>query len=89
MTKTLILAHVEHLRNMKTAGVLDFCGPCENGEAIMIYSANSQAEVEQYVADDPFSKQNYYRTRTISEVEEATLENNFHLEEVLHYLDNV
>lgn len=76
MDEDLIQAHVDYLRQLKEDGVLPFCGPCEDGTAIMILSCNSCEEARKLVEADPFAERNYYRERRIVEVEEATRENN-------------
>lgn len=83
MTKELIVNHVNYLKMLKESGVLPFCGPCADGTALMIIDAPSFEKAKNYVENDPFSKVNYYMDRKIVEIEEATLDNNFLLEEVL------
>lgn len=87
MTKELIIGHVNHLRSLKEKGVLPFCGPCYDGSALMIIKASDIEEARAYVEADPFAKANYYKSRNIVEVEEATIENNFLLEDVIEYLE--
>ncbi|MEH7355776.1 YciI family protein [Neobacillus drentensis] len=87
MTKELIMEHVAYLRKLKGAGVLTFCGPCVNGTALMIVNAPTYDKAKEYVESDPFSKVDYYIDRNILEVEEATLENNFLIDDVLTYLN--
>lgn len=77
MDDDLIQAHVNYLRQLKEDGMLPFCGPCEDGTAIMILSCDSREDARKLVAADPFAERNYYRERRIVEVEEATKENNF------------
>ncbi|SEQ29022.1 hypothetical protein SAMN05216232_2146 [Virgibacillus subterraneus] len=88
MTKELIIDHVNYLKMLKERGVLPFCGPCVDGTALMIIDAPSYDKVRDYVENDPFSKVDYYIDRKIVEVEEATLENNFLLDDVLGYLNS-
>jgi uncharacterized protein YciI len=88
MTEELIQGHVSYLGELKRQGKLPFCGPCKDGTAIMILKADSQEEAEALLAGDPFTRANYYRDRRIVEVEEATLENNFLLDDVLVNLRN-
>ncbi|MBA4495066.1 YciI family protein [Paenactinomyces guangxiensis] len=83
MTAKLITDHVNYLRQLKEVGRLPFCGPCTDGTAIMILKADSREEAEKLLASDPFSAVDYYKSRDMIEVEEATLENNFHLDRVL------
>lgn len=83
MTKELIIRHVGYLKTLKQDGKLPFCGPCADGTAVMILAADTLEEARELVAADPFSKANYYRDRRIVELQEATIENNFHLDEVL------
>ncbi|MBB6453380.1 hypothetical protein HNQ94_001828 [Salirhabdus euzebyi] len=86
MTEALILDHVAYLRNLKEEGVLPFCGPCVDGTALMILDAPTEEIAKEYVEGDPFSKVNYYMERNIVEIEEANIENNFLLGDVLKYL---
>jgi uncharacterized protein YciI len=86
MTKELIIGHVEYLRSLKEKGKLPFCGPCVDGTALMILKAESQKEAKELLEGDPFSRVGYYQTQKIVEVQEATFENNFHLEQVLDRL---
>nr|WP_257351010.1 hypothetical protein [Pseudalkalibacillus decolorationis] len=67
-------------------GVLPFCGPCVNGKALMIVDAPTYDKAKEYVENDPLSKVNYYIDRKIVKVEEATLENNFLIDDVLTHL---
>lgn len=86
MTKRLITEHVEYLRALKRKNKLPFCGPCVDGTAIMILSAETIAEAKELLENDPFSAINYYSDRKIIEVLEANEENNFHLESVMSRL---
>lgn len=88
MSRDLILGHVKHLKKLKMKGLLPICGPCNDGTAIMIFQANSIREVEKYLEEDPFSKANYYQKREIVELSEATIENNFLLDDVIEYIEN-
>lgn len=76
MDEDLLQAHVDYLRQLKEDDVLPFCGPCEDGTAIMILSCDSREKAQKLVAADLFAERNYYRERNIVEVEEATTENN-------------
>lgn len=87
MTKELVMQHATHLKGLKEQGVLPFCGPCTDGTAIMILDAPSLEKAKEYVDSDPFSKVNYYMDRKIVEVDEATVENGFLVDEVIEYLD--
>lgn len=89
MTEALIVAHVSYLKELKKRGVLPFCGPCVDGTALMIIDAPSYKEAEELVENDPFSKVNYYLDRKIVEVEEATMENDFLINDVIDYLKQV
>jgi uncharacterized protein YciI len=86
MTAQLITEHVAYLKSLKEKGVLPFCGPCVDGTALMIIDASSFEEAKEYVENDPFSKVDYYIDRKVVEIEEATIENNFFIDEVLTYL---
>lgn len=88
MNKELIIGHVEYLKYLKNKGVLPICGPCTDGSAIMIFEVENKEEVLEFVEGDPFTKANYYKKREVTELCEATLENNFLLDEVLDYLEN-
>jgi len=87
MTKELVTQHAAYLKSLKELGVLPFCGPCTDGTALMIIDAPSQEKAKEYVDNDPFSKINYYMKRKIVEVEEATIENGFLVDEVINYLE--
>lgn len=89
MTDELIQGHVSYLGNLKRQGKLPFSGPCKDGTAIMILKADSQEQAESLLAGDPFTRANYYQERKIVEVEEATPENNFLLDDVLVNLRNL
>lgn len=88
MTEELIVGHVAYLRGLKEKGVLPFCGPCVDGTALMMIHASTVEEAGEVVENDPFSKVDYYLDRKIVEVEEATVENNFLIDDVLTYLRN-
>jgi len=83
MSKELITAHVTYLKELKESGVLPFCGPCLDDTALMIIEAETFDDAVEFVENDPFSKVNYYIDRKIVEVEEANIENNFLIDEVL------
>lgn len=87
MTKELITQHAAYLLSLKDKNILPFCGPCHDGNALMIIDAIDAEEARAYVEGDPFSKVNYYRTRKIVEVDEATPENNFLIDEVIEFLE--
>lgn len=86
MSEELITQHVSYLKSLKEKGVLPFCGPCVDGTALMIIDAPSFEEAKEYVENDPFSIVDYYIERKIVEIEEATIENNFLIDNVLAYL---
>ncbi|WP_096186555.1 YciI family protein [Evansella halocellulosilytica] len=86
MPEELIMNHVTYLKSLKEKGVLPFCGPCTDGTALMIIDAPSFEIAKEYVEDDPFSKINYYKDRKIVEIEEATEDNEFLLQDVLSEL---
>lgn len=87
MTKELIEEHVSYLKILKEKGVLPLCGPCTDGTALMIIDAPSIEYAKKYVENDPFSKVDYYLERKVIEIQEATLENNFLIEDVLNVLN--
>ncbi|MFD1175285.1 YciI family protein [Paenibacillus puldeungensis] len=86
MTEELVKAHAAYLKSLKEKGVLPFCGPCADGTGLMIIDAASYEEAKGYVDNDPFSKVDYYIDRKLVEVEEATIENNFLIDDVVAYL---
>jgi len=75
----LLAGHVEHLKHLTEIGVLQTCGPCDDGSAILILKADNIEQARSYVEADPFSSVDYYQNREISEFFEATMENNFWL----------
>lgn len=75
----LLIKHVEHLKQLTNIGVLETCGPCEDGSAIMILKSETIEKAKEYVEADPFSKINYYQSRIVTEFLEATMDNNFWL----------
>lgn len=78
-SQELLIKHVEHLKQLTNDGVLQTCGPCDDGGAIMILIAENIDMAKSYVESDPFSKVDYYQSRTLVEFHEATMENNFFL----------
>lgn len=86
MSCELIKAHAAYLKLLKEKRVLPFCGPCADGTALMIIDAPTKEKAIEYVENDPFSKVNYYRERKVVEIEEATEENDFLINDVLDYL---
>lgn len=86
MTEELILGHVAYLEELKRQRRLPFAGPCKDGTAVMILQAESPEEAHALVSGDPFARANYYQDRRVVEVEEATLDNHFLLDDVLSYL---
>lgn len=86
MNEELMRQHALYLRELKEKEVLPFCGPCKDGTALMIIDAPSYQLAKQYVENDPFSKVDYYMTRDIAEIEEATIANDFLMEDVFKSL---
>jgi uncharacterized protein YciI len=82
LSEQLLRDHVAYLRSLSLKGVLPFCGPCADGTALMIVRANSLEEAQELIGKDPFSQVDYYQKRKLVEIEAATLENNFLLDEV-------
>ena len=74
--------HVEHLKKCAIDGHLFLCGPLlGHGGAMQIIFANSKEEAEEYIKQDPFVSEGFYRTYEIYHLLEANLENNFLLKE--------
>lgn len=86
MTAELVTAHVQYLRALRQAGVLELCGPCADDTALIVLRCTNAAEAEQYVEQDPFSKVGYYASRQIVEFKPADDSNNYHLDTVLKRL---
>ena len=77
-SQELVIAHVEHLKNLSKAGVLFICGPLKGTEcAMQILNAVSIEEATEYAKADPFLTENFYKDFTIFKLIEANEENNF------------
>ena len=75
----LLKGHVDHLRYLRSKGILFMCGPLKNsdGKALLIFEANSQEDVESCVLQDPFIAQKWYSEYHIYEWIEANDSNNY------------
>ncbi|UOR12832.1 YciI family protein [Halobacillus amylolyticus] len=89
MNEDLMREHASYLRKLKGKGVLPFCGPCKDGTALMIIDVPTYQLAKQYVENDPFSRVDYYLTRDIVEIEEATIENDFLMGDVFKGLKSM
>lgn len=70
--------HVEHLRNTALNGHLFLCGPLiGHGGAMQIIEADSLEEAENFIKQDPFIAEGFYKSYEIYYLLEANLENNF------------
>jgi len=78
----LLTAHVEHLQDLRSRGILFMCGPLKDsdGMALLILEADSQEEVEGYVLKDPFIVEKWYANHRIYEWIEANENNNYLLD---------
>ena len=88
MCEELIKGHVSYLTSIWEKGQLLFCGPCNDGTAVMILKTDSLESAESLVKNDPFSEVKYYQSIEFKEVQDANPSNNFHLEEVLTFLNS-
>lgn len=74
----LLEAHVAHLKKLRESSQLLVCGPCtDNQNAVLVFRANSQAQAETLIKQDPFIIKNYYKSFTIKEFIEADEKNNW------------
>jgi uncharacterized protein YciI len=75
----LLKGHVEHIRDLDSRGILFMCGPLKDSgdKGLLIFEANSQAEVEGYVLKDPFIVHKCYASYRIYEWVEANESNNY------------
>ena len=83
MTLEQVQAHVDHLKDLHSKGILFLCGLLkdeQNDKALLILETGSMEEAEQYVAKDPLIILKYYQY-TITELIEANPANNFLLVE--------
>ena len=75
-TDELLMAHVNHLKELQQQGNLILCGPfVDNQRALLIIRASEKAEVEAFIEQDPFIKSNYYQQFELHEFMEANDEN--------------
>jgi len=77
MTPELVSEHVAYLHRLHSSGHLVFCGPCDDGTAIVVLRCSDRDEAERLAAGDPFARVGAYRERSIVAFRPATLENNF------------
>lgn len=76
LDKTLLIAHVEHLKNLHQSGRLIICGPfTDNDNALQIITADTKEEAILLFEQDPFIKTKYYQTYSIYELLEANEKN--------------
>lgn len=81
MIDELTRAHVEHIRNLDSRGILVLCGPLkEHEKGMFILNAETCEEAQNYVLMDPFIANRCYKTYLIYEIEEANAGNNYLLD---------
>ncbi len=74
----LLAAHINYLKQLRTAGHLPLCGPfTDNKGAILVIRATSTNHAEKIISEDPFIKEMYYKKYTVQEFIEAGEENNW------------
>ena len=77
-SEELVVAHVEHLRNLASEGILVICGPLKGTEfAMQILNAETLEEATRLAEADPFLTNNFYNDFTIYELIEANEGNNY------------
>ena len=78
LKESLLIQHVEHLKQLKKQGKLFICGPFkDNDGALQILLTKDKEEAESIVLSDPFIKNKYYRNFVIYELIEANEENDY------------
>ncbi|MDU1906002.1 MAG: hypothetical protein E6772_14610 [Dysgonomonas sp.] len=75
-------AHVEHVRDLDSKGILHLCGPLMTKEekGMFILNAKSYEEAESHVLRDPLIARKGYNKYLIYEIQEANAGNNYLLE---------
>lgn len=87
MTETLVKDHVDFLTLLHKNGTLIFCGPCfEDGAAMLLIRADSKSHADDIIAQDPFSLKQFYRQRSIKEIAECNIENQFMLNASIDFI---
>ncbi len=72
LSESLLLQHVNHLKQLQHEGSLTVCGPfVDNSGAVLVLQANSVEEINDLVQADPFIKEKYYLDYTITEFHRA------------------
>ena len=75
---SLLQAHVQHLQRLKKAGQLILCGPfADDTGAMLVLNSDSVAEVEALLCLDPFVRDCYYASYTITEFYAADESNHY------------
>ena len=87
MTEQLVKDHVDFLKDLHEKGRLMFCGPCfEDGTAMLLIKAESKQNADDIIANDPFSIVRFYRQRTIKEIAECNIDNQFLLQASIDFI---
>lgn len=87
MTEQLVIEHVDFLTELYHQGKLIFCGPCfEDGTAMILLKAESSQDADEIIAQDPFSLKQFYLNRTIREIAECNIDNQFLLQGSIDFI---
>ncbi|MCB8819815.1 YciI family protein [Microvirga rosea] len=77
MTPDVLREHVAYLHRLHAAGQLLFCGPCEDGTAIIGLRCSGRDEAQRIADDDPIAEAAVFTERTVVSIRLGTPENNF------------
>lgn len=74
----LTKAHVDHVRDLDSRGILFLCGLLKGADGgMLILNAETYEEAESHVLRDPFIVNNCYKRYVINEIIEANAGNNY------------
>ena len=77
----LLHEHIEHLKQLSQSGYLLVCGPfVDDFGAMLVIQAKSEFDAEKLIQSDPFIKNVYYRSYSITEFYKADDSNNYLME---------
>ena len=78
LENSLLIQHVQHLRKIHNSGNLVVCGPfADDSGAVLIIEAASQDKAEEIIQADPFIKEKYYGSYSITEFYTANEANQY------------
>lgn len=81
LNQNLLYEHIEHLKQLRRSGRLLICGPfVDDSGAMLVVQSSSKSDADELVQSDPFVKNAYYGSYSITEFYKADASNNYLME---------